>query len=77
MLPDGPPGDVRVGEAHGPFDFVIDDGSHASPQQIESFRILWPFIKDRGVYIIEDVQTSYWPAFGGGTLVPKTTPARA
>ena len=62
------PGLVRVGEAHGPFDFIIDDGSHASPHQIESFRILWPFIKDRGVYIIEDVQTSYWPAFGGGTF---------
>jgi hypothetical protein len=59
---------VEIGEAHGPFDFVIDDGSHASLHQIESFRILWPFIKDRGAYIIEDVQTSYWPSFGGGTF---------
>jgi hypothetical protein len=62
------PGLVRIGETHGPFDFIIDDGSHASPHQIESFRILWPFIKDRGLYIIEDVQTSYWPSFGGGAL---------
>lgn len=59
---------IAIGEAHGPFDFIIDDGSHASPHQIESFRILWPFIKDRGVYIIEDVQTSYWPSFAGGTF---------
>jgi hypothetical protein len=59
---------VAIGEAHGPFDYIIDDGSHASPHQIESFRILWPFIKDRGVYIIEDVQTSYWPSFAGGTF---------
>jgi hypothetical protein len=50
----------------GPFDFVIDDGSHINSHQIESFRILWPFVKDGGSYVVEDVQTSYWPAFGGG-----------
>jgi len=59
---------VAIGEAHGPFDFIIDDGSHVSSHQIESFQILWPFIKDRGIYIVEDVQTSYWPSFGGGIL---------
>ena len=52
----------------GPFDFVVDDGSHRSEHQIESFRILWPFVKDGGVYVVEDVQTSYWPYFGGGVL---------
>ena len=50
----------------GPFDFVIDDGSHVNAHQIESFRILWPFVKNGGWYVVEDVQTSYWPAFGGG-----------
>lgn len=57
---------VGIAEAHGPFDFVIDDGSHVNSHQIETFRILWPFVSDSGTYIIEDVQTSYWPAFGGG-----------
>jgi hypothetical protein len=52
----------------GPFDFIVDDGSHRSDHQIESFRILWPFVKDGGIYIVEDVQTSYWPAFGGAAL---------
>jgi demethylmacrocin O-methyltransferase len=52
----------------GPFDFVIDDGSHISSHQIESFRILWPFVKDGGVYVVEDVQTSYWPKYGGGSV---------
>jgi hypothetical protein len=52
----------------GPFDFIVDDGSHRNEHQIESFRILWPFVKDGGVYIVEDVQTSYWPAFGGAAL---------
>jgi hypothetical protein len=50
----------------GPFDFIIDDGSHVNAHQIESFRILWPFVKDAGCYVVEDVQTSYWPAYGGG-----------
>ena len=57
---------TEIGEEYGPFDFIIDDGSHLNSDQIESFRILWPFVKDHGTYIIEDVQTSYWPAFGGG-----------
>src|SRR5687768_9836169 len=50
----------------GPFDLVIDDGSHVNPHQIESFRILWPYVKDGGWYVVEDVQTSYWPSYGGG-----------
>ena len=52
----------------GPFDFIIDDGSHLNAHQIETFRILWPHLKDGGTYIVEDVQTSYWPAYGGGPL---------
>jgi demethylmacrocin O-methyltransferase len=59
---------------HGPFDFVIDDGSHLNAHQIETFRILWPHLEDGGTYIVEDVQTSYWPAYGGGLL---GTPAYA
>lgn len=50
----------------GPFDLVVDDGSHVNAHQIASFRILWPFVKDGGSYVVEDVQTSYWPAYGGG-----------
>lgn len=52
----------------GPFDLVLDDGSHENPHQIESFRILWPFVREGAVYIVEDVQTSYWPIFGGGQV---------
>jgi hypothetical protein len=52
----------------GPFDFIIDDGSHLNAHQIETFGILWPHLKDGGTYIVEDVQTSYWPSYGGGPL---------
>lgn len=50
----------------GPFDIIVDDGGHKMDQQITSFRALWPALKDGGLYIVEDVHTSYWPGFGGG-----------
>jgi demethylmacrocin O-methyltransferase len=59
---------------YGGFDLVIDDGSHLNTHQIETFKILFPLMKPSGVYVIEDVQTSYWPAFGGGAV---GTPAYA
>lgn len=60
----------RVGAAHGPFDLIVDDGGHKMHQQITSFRHLWPRLADPGLYIVEDVHTSYWPGFGGGLREP-------
>lgn len=40
--------------AHGPFDIVIDDGSHFVEHQTISFEHLWP--RTTGVYLIEDCQ---------------------
>jgi hypothetical protein len=60
----------RVGQAHGPFDLIVDDGGHKMHQQIASFRHLWPRLKDRGLYVVEDTHTSYWPGFGGGHRAP-------
>ena len=62
----------RVGAAHGPFDLIVDDGGHKMHQQITSFRHLWPQLRDRGLYIVEDVHTSYWPGFGGGLREPRS-----
>jgi hypothetical protein len=50
----------------GSFDIIIDDGSHINKDVIDSFTTLFPHLKDNGIYVIEDVQTSYWPPFGGG-----------
>ncbi|WP_297549426.1 class I SAM-dependent methyltransferase [Amycolatopsis sp.] len=50
----------------GPFDIVIDDGSHVSADVITSFRTLFSHVRPNGLYVIEDLQTSYWkPMFGG------------
>lgn len=48
------------------FDIIIDDGSHINEHQINSFTWLWPYVKENGLYMIEDVHTSYWKEFRGG-----------
>lgn len=50
----------------GDFDVILDDGGHTMRQQIVSFVNLFPHIKKGGMYIIEDLHTSYWPSYGGG-----------
>jgi hypothetical protein len=56
----------RVCTAEGPFDVVIDDGSHQSRHQLLSFLWVFPHVKDGGLYVIEDVQTSFWSGIVGG-----------
>ena len=43
----------------GPFDVIIDDGSHMTADQQKSFELLWPAVAPGGVYVIEDLHTSY------------------
>lgn len=52
----------------GPFDIIIDDGSHRNDHQIFTFEKLFPALREGGVYVIEDTQTSYWPHEGGASL---------
>jgi hypothetical protein len=49
-----------------PIDILIDDGGHTMLQQIVSFEVLFDHIKPDGVYLCEDIHTSYWKKFGGG-----------
>ena len=56
----------------GPVDVVIDDGGHSMGQQLATFGEMWPALKDGGVFIVEDVHTSYWPSCGGGYRKPGT-----
>jgi len=58
----------NIADKYGGFDLIIDDGSHMNQHQIESFTILFPLLKEDGVYVVEDTQTSYWPVFGGGSV---------
>ena len=59
---------------HGGFDMVIDDGGHSMEQQQTSLRVLSSYMKPRGIYAIEDIETSYYEQYGGGEVgKPGTT----
>ncbi|GMO40342.1 MAG: hypothetical protein Ta2B_20230 [Termitinemataceae bacterium] len=49
----------------GDFDIIIDDGSHINEHVIETFKILFPKLNYGGIYVIEDMSTSYCPRLGG------------
>ena len=43
----------------GPFDLIVDDGSHIPKDQLASFNTLWPFVTSKGYYVIEDMHWNY------------------
>jgi hypothetical protein len=51
----------------GSLDIVIDDGSHVNDHVIFSFQTLFPFLANNGIYVIEDLHTSYKPRYGGSS----------
>ena len=54
----------------GPFDIVIDDGSHRSSDIVKSFINYFPHVSDGSLYIVEDLHCSYWEDFEGGLFAP-------
>jgi demethylmacrocin O-methyltransferase len=65
----------NVSAAEGPFDIIIDDGSHINSHIIISFETLFPLMPSGGIYVIEDTQTSYWPKYEGSTAAMDTIPS--
>ena len=53
-------------EAIPPIDVLIEDGGHMMDQQISTFEELFPVVQPNGVYLCEDLHTSYWRYWGGG-----------
>jgi SAM-dependent methyltransferase len=47
-------------------DIIVDDGGHQMVEQITSFEELFWHLSENGVYLCEDLHTSYWLEFGGG-----------
>ncbi len=43
----------------GKIDIVIDDGSHHEDHQRISFETLFPYVKSKGYYVIEDLHFAY------------------
>ena len=57
---------AEVGDIH----VLIDDGGHMMGQQITTFEEMFPALTSDGVYLVEDLHTSYWPEYGGGYRRP-------
>ena len=54
------------------FDVIIDDGSHMVEDQWSTFNFMFQRVASGGVYIVEDIHTSYWPAYNGGFGIENT-----
>lgn len=63
-----------IADRHGPFDLIIDDGSHIGSDIQAAFTHLWEAVKPGGFYVIEDIGLSYSADWGGG---PPGTPGTA
>ena len=62
----------QLAEKAGSIDILIDDGGHHMQQQVNTLLHLYPHIAANGVYLCEDLHTSYWEEFGGGLRQPQT-----
>jgi hypothetical protein len=77
QIDQGDDASLRRLAAEGPFDVIVDDGSHLSAHQLMTFRVLFDALAEGGLYVIEDVQTSYWHRPVGGVAWDGARPREA
>jgi len=53
-------------------DLVLDDGSHRMSDVRATFDFLYPKLSKNGIYMVEDMHTSYWQEWGGSVNHPLT-----
>lgn len=46
---------------HGPWDIIVDDASHTMKHQQRTFDIMWTMLNPGGLFVIEDLHTSFMP----------------
>jgi hypothetical protein len=56
----------RVINEMGGVDIILDDGSHRMAHILKTLKFLFPKLNDGGIYMVEDLHTSFWRGFGGG-----------
>jgi len=59
-------------DKYGPPDVVLDDGSHVMSHIYASFSFLYDKLSKNGVYMVEDLCTSYWDEYEGMLRGEKT-----
>jgi len=66
----------QVARQHGPFDLIIEDGSHVWGHQILTLQTLFKHVRPGGYYILEDLVTSYGSyikGYSGGSILSAAT----
>ena len=58
---------------HSKFDIILDDGSHNSDDVVKTFCNYFNYLKNEGLYIIEDLHCSYWREHKGGLFYPTSS----
>jgi hypothetical protein len=59
----------EVNNEFGPFDVILDDGSHMTSHMVASFRCLFASaLAEPGAYIVEDVHTNYWKSYRDSSM---------
>jgi hypothetical protein len=48
-------------------DVVVDDASHRNDLTIQTFKVVFPYLKEGAIYVIEDTHTSYWSEHYNGS----------
>lgn len=57
----------KVVRKYGPFDIIVDDGSHRSSDVVGSLELLWTALCSEGFYVVEDLQYAFDPEFAGSS----------
>lgn len=55
----------RVAQKYPHVDIFLDDGGHTMKQQMTTLRYMLPHVQPEGIYICEDLVTSWLSPFGG------------
>jgi len=63
---------AQVRDAVPRIDILVDDGGHTMAQQIVTLEELYLHIQPEGVYLCEDIHTSFLSEYGGGYRRPGT-----
>lgn len=53
----------QIMRKYGPFDLILDDGSHVNTDVFRTFELLFPTLKDVGLYVVEDTCCTRLPGF--------------
>src|SRR5262249_34157331 len=60
-------------DQHDPFDIMVDDSSHVPAEVVASFEALFPRLAEDGLYMVENLQTTFWPQFDDSPSKNDTT----